>query len=47
MFRGLMLDDFLLKPSLLIPLDQKQLLESIPARKESPALPFPSPVKET
>lgn len=37
-----MLDDFLLKPSLLIPLDQKQLLESIPAM-ESPALPFPSP----
>lgn len=38
---------FLLKPSLLIPLDQKQLLESILARKESPALPFPSPGGET
>lgn len=28
---------FLLKPSLLIPLDQKQLLEGIPARSGSPA----------
>lgn len=40
-----MLHDFLLKPSVLIPLDQQQHLEGIAARKGSSTPPLPSEEK--